>query len=398
MKKVKRLIYIGFIFLLALLIVNISQISLAAEDSSIKVIIKGKNLYMDSAPVIKAKEGRTYMHVRDFAKALDFKVEWLGEENTVKLWDSDTTILIPIEERTISINNKKINLDQKNFVEKGKTFIPLRSLAEALSEKVQWDQKNEIVIVGKFTAKEYLEDTFLYTNEEYKYTMNFPNSWKEEAVLETKDGILRTYDKASYDKFKEKGFKNFGAAFEIRVEESPIFLTVPYEDVLLDYKDGKYIETYFGEDFQYFPDTVESYKKIYEEAKQSLGSFKALDVNDPPIESGKTESFTYDGLKLEVTNVGDIRVETMIDDGGNPWEYKVFVCHPGASVRVLDAGMNDGKFAEDRKPYANWGIELSSGKDIKIVDNMKPFEVTTDTIGIYNLEASLYVLKFEIAK
>ena len=40
--------------------------------------------------------------------------------------------------------------------------------------------------------------------------------------------------------------------------------------------------------------------------------------------------------------------------------------------------------------------ELASDERIKIIDGMEPFDVTRDIIGIYNLEASLYILKFEI--
>lgn len=394
--NIKRLAHGSLIFVLVILIINVSQMSLAKEDLSINIIVKGKHLRMDGGPILR--ENKTYIPIRDFAEALGFRVNWMKKERTAKLSNLQTTILIPIGEEEISVNDKKIRLDEKSFIEKGRTYIPLRSVSEVISEKVQWDQKKKIAIVGKFTAKEYLEDTFVYTNEEHGYTMNFPNSWKEEAVLETKNGNLYVYDRASYKKFKEKGFNNFGPAFGIRVEESPVFVTVPYDDVLLTYKDGKYIETSFGRDFQYFPETVESYKKIYKEAKESLGSFKTLGENNPPTEMGKTETFIYDGLKLKVTNVGDVRVESMIDDGGNPWEYNVFTCYPGASVTVLDAGMNDGRFTEDRKPYSNWGIELSSHKPIRIVENMNSFDVTSDTIGIYNLEASLYVLNFEMAK
>lgn len=394
--NIKRLVHLSLIFVLSILIISVSQVSLAREDLSINIIIKGRHLKMDGGPILR--ENKTYIPIRDFAEALGFRVTWMKKERTARLSNSKDTILIPVGEREISVNDKKIKLDEKSFIEKGRTFIPLRSVSEILSEKVQWDQKNKIAIVGEFTAKEYLEDTFVYTNKEHGYTMNFPNSWKEQAVIETKNGNLYVYDKASYEKFKEKGFNNFGPAFEIRAGKSPVLITTPYEDVLLDYKDGKYIETLFGEDFQYFPETVESYKKVYKEAKESLGSFKTLSEDNPTTEMKKIETFIYDGLKLKVTNVADTRVEDMIDDGGNPWEYKVFTCYPGASVTVLDAGMDDGRFAEDRKPHANWGIELSSDKAIRIVENMDSFDITSDTIGIYNLEASLYVLKFEMAK
>ena len=117
-----------------------------------------------------------------------------------------------------------------------------------------------------------------------------------------------------------------------------------------------------------------------------------------PTQSGKTETFNHDGLRLEVTNVHDVRVESMIDDGGNPWKYRVFVCYPGANVTVLSADMSDASISADGKPHAKWGVNLVSGERINIVDDINSFDVTPDILGIYNLEASLYVLKFEMYK
>ena len=114
--------------------------------------------------------------------------------------------------------------------------------------------------------------------------------------------------------------------------------------------------------------------------------------------NGKTEIFTHEGLKLEVTNVQDVRVESMIDDGGNPWEYSVFICYPGAIATILDADMGDASFSADGKSHARWGIELISDERIRIVDDMDSFDITSDVVGIYSLEASLYVLKFEMVK
>jgi len=114
------------------------------------------------------------------------------------------------------------------------------------------------------------------------------------------------------------------------------------------------------------------------------------------LETGKMETFFYAGLKLEISNVRDIQYERMVDDGGHPWEYKIYVCNPGASIYVLNADMSDVNFSADGKSHANWGMLLSSGKRMEIVDGMKSIKVTRDTLGIYSLESSLYVLKLVV--
>lgn len=41
-----------------------------------------------------------------------------------------------------------------------------------------------------------------------------------------------------------------------------------------------------------------------------------------PTQNGKTETFSYGGLKLEVTNVREIKTESKTDDMGKPREYR----------------------------------------------------------------------------
>jgi len=117
-----------------------------------------------------------------------------------------------------------------------------------------------------------------------------------------------------------------------------------------------------------------------------------------PTQFGETKTFNFDGLKLEVTNVYEVRTENMKDDGGNPWKYSVFVYYPGARVTVLAADMSDVNISADGKSHANWGVLLASGERKDIVDDMKSFDLTPDMLGIYSLESSLYVLKFEMYK
>ncbi|GBF72183.1 hypothetical protein PA598K_00420 [Paenibacillus sp. 598K] len=114
-----------------------------------------------------------------------------------------------------------------------------------------------------------------------------------------------------------------------------------------------------------------------------------------PTQNGETKTFSYDGLKLEVTNVYEVRTESMNDDGGNSLEYSVFVCYTSATVTVISADMSDSNLSADGKSHPNWGVLLASGERKDIVDNMDSFPITPDMLGIYNLESSMYVLKFE---
>ena len=117
-----------------------------------------------------------------------------------------------------------------------------------------------------------------------------------------------------------------------------------------------------------------------------------------PTQSGKTETFNYGGLKLEVTNVREIKSERQTDDMGKPWEYKVFVCYPGARATVLDADMSNPELNADGKSHAEWAIMSASGERTDIVDGMQPFDVSSNVLYIYDPESSMAVLKFEVCE
>lgn len=86
----------------------------------------------------------------------------------------------------------------------------------------------------------------------------------------------------------------------------------------------------------------------------------------------------------------------MPDDTGNPWEYKVFVCYPGATATVLDADMSDPNSSEDGKAHTEWAILSAGDKRTNIIDGMKPINISSDVLSVFDPESSMLVLKFEI--
>lgn len=79
---------------------------------------------------------------------------------------------------------EKLNFNPADFrkeikiIEDNETWLPLRLVAESMGKEVQWDGNNHNVLIGKLNQEVIPEDTFIYVNEEYGYTLNFPNSWK----------------------------------------------------------------------------------------------------------------------------------------------------------------------------------------------------------------------------
>lgn len=145
------------------------------------------------------------------------------------------------------------------------------------------------------------------------------------------------------------------------------------------------------EDVIYAPHT-DSSAKI---AEENIFAMDSVGISAP---KGETKSYIYQGLKIELTNVKSDRTETMIDDGGNEWQYIVITYYPGAKLTVIKADMSNPAYTADGKAYPQWGILKEPDNPvnrIKITDDLQPVEITSDLRGVYNLESSLYVFKFE---
>jgi hypothetical protein len=61
----------------------------------------------------------------------------------------DMEIILEIGSKTAYVNDKQVELDVAPFIESGRTFVPVRFLAEALGCEVEWDKLTESVIIRK---------------------------------------------------------------------------------------------------------------------------------------------------------------------------------------------------------------------------------------------------------
>lgn len=266
---------ISILMILVILIMAFITTPTMAQGKLVKICVNGIFLHLDVEPVMDS--GSVFVPISFISEALGFEVDYLEENKTVNIIREDKNVAITIGSNIAVIDGNEVSLDVKPFIKEGRTFVPLRFISEGLGEDITWDVKNLIALIGKYKGEAYTGDIFLYTNEENGYTLNFPNSWKEEAIIETKDGNLYIYDKKSAERFKSDGVKNFDPVFEIRYSDYPVSATVPYDtNYILHYGNGSYIEAVFDLDFQYYPETKDSYMKIWDEGQKVLASFKNL--------------------------------------------------------------------------------------------------------------------------
>ncbi|MBR6542586.1 MAG: copper amine oxidase N-terminal domain-containing protein, partial [Anaerotignum sp.] len=109
--------------------------------------LDGNYVVNDVAPVIA--DARTFLPIRLVAEALGATVEWDEAAQSVTIVDADTTIVIYIGQAYATVNGVPVQLDAPAFIANGRTYLPVRFVAENLGATVSWDaDTQEVTIVG----------------------------------------------------------------------------------------------------------------------------------------------------------------------------------------------------------------------------------------------------------
>lgn len=143
---------------------------------------------------------------------------------------------------------------------------------------------------------------------------------------------------------------------------------------------------------------VQSPPPQQEAPEENSPSEETVSPEGSPAPQGTTEVFTFQGLKLEVTNVCGTRTESVLLEGIEPHEYPVFTCWPGAVIRVLDAGLTDPAWSPEGKTHPQWGLYYYGEEArTRITADTGEVPVAPNLSGVYHLESSTSVLKVETA-
>lgn len=100
---------------------------------------------MDVAPYIK--NGRTYVPVRYLAEALGAKVDWDPARRLATLTKGDTRVELAVEDANICVNGKYTTMDVKPEVVNGRMMLPARYVAEAFGALVSWNGSTREVVL-----------------------------------------------------------------------------------------------------------------------------------------------------------------------------------------------------------------------------------------------------------
>ena len=132
-------------------------------------------------------------------------------------------------------------------------------------------------------------------------------------------------------------------------------------------------------------------------ARLMEASKETMAASSPLPTTGATRRFGVQNLRLEVTNVLSTHKTCMLAEGIELHEYIVVSCTPESKITILNADMSDPTYAEDGKPHPQWGLYYTGETErTRITDETISIPMTPDLEGIYNLEASLFVIQVNL--
>ncbi|MDQ2087654.1 copper amine oxidase N-terminal domain-containing protein [Herbivorax sp. ANBcel31] len=178
-------------------------------ESEISVYLNEELLQFDVEPYIK--EGRTMVPFRVIFEAMNLDVSWNASNKTVYAKNDTTEIIIEIGESYSYVNGYRRTLDVPAEIVNGRTFVPLRFVAENSGGEVSWDGDTRTVYITYVFDRYNLGDT-AYFNE-FEFSIESVDITSDGRVItvngkSNQDGRVMVFE--AYDRSKRiaSGFSN----------------------------------------------------------------------------------------------------------------------------------------------------------------------------------------------
>jgi len=114
-----------------------SSLYVVLTIGSANMEVNGMTRTMDAAPFIR--DGRTLLPIRALIEALGGSVQWNASTKTATVALGSRTVALTIGSKTALVNGKTITLDVAPMIVKGRTFLPLRAVAENIGLDLAWE-------------------------------------------------------------------------------------------------------------------------------------------------------------------------------------------------------------------------------------------------------------------
>jgi hypothetical protein len=122
-------------------------------ESTMNIYADGNWIYTEQEPFIES--GRTLAPFRKVAEALGYQVQWLPESREITLASATRLIrmTVGVSEATVNVFDdglpaETVTLDVPPRIVGGRTYVPLRFIAENCGASVEWDKATETIRIA----------------------------------------------------------------------------------------------------------------------------------------------------------------------------------------------------------------------------------------------------------
>lgn len=348
------------------IIVCMLSLNVMAEDIKITVNIYGNEVEFNKTTGIPFVDGkyRTQVPLRVTMETFGAVVEWNSKDKIANIKKDGTTVEIPIGEKYIYINGEKIETDTVAMVENGKTYLPIRPVAEAFGAIVIWDENTKTI---------YIKDDL--------------------------NGIDKKYNVSMLN--QESNYYNFGKF--VYDKENQYFVVDSKKIARRNIKTGNVNNIYYtenqiselsinGNNLYFIESESKSSKYMETLKKMDLSTYVDSDV----YEQNNT------GMRLETYIIYDNKIivessHIVYDNQKTKFYYEIGIVESKNKVKVLsyEEGFVDKLYAyNDKLYYDNVGdimeLDLKNYSKKKILARVNDFTMYKDMIYFSDYDCDIY--------
>ncbi|WP_317968271.1 copper amine oxidase N-terminal domain-containing protein [Paenibacillus sp. CCS19] len=147
-----------WVMMLGLLLFTTSFAGIASADNGLelRLMINGKYI-TDAQPA--NKDGRVLVPIRIISEKLHATVQFTAKSQPIIIKSGDDTVQFTIGNTQAYVNGESIELDVPAMVIDGRSYVPIRFVAQVLGTDVKWESFAQVVAVEeKHDASEKVLD------------------------------------------------------------------------------------------------------------------------------------------------------------------------------------------------------------------------------------------------
>lgn len=171
----------------------------------ITIELNGKEVKTEVAPFVK--DERTFVPIRFISEALGYGVQWDNATRMVTVTSDNSKVQMTLDKKEVLVDGKAKSIDVAPFIEKERTFVPLRFVAENLNVDVKWNDADRKVLLTKEDKlanlsqeeKAYVQEFQLHQNAIFKSMGELKGYFFEHASKFSKDELAANYDRLKAD-------------------------------------------------------------------------------------------------------------------------------------------------------------------------------------------------------